>query len=54
MYYTITLSDAQVKSLEYVAYDPKDWIENAAFARASVAAQEILKINTEHCNANSI
>ena len=54
MDYTITLSDAQVKSLEYVAYDPKDWIENAAFARASVAAQEILKINTEHCNANSI
>ena len=27
MDYTITLTDAQVKSLAYAAYDPKDWIQ---------------------------
>ena len=54
MDYTIKLSDAQVKSLEYIAYDPKDWIENAATARAALAAEEILKLNTAHCNANNV
>ena len=34
MNYTITLTDTQVKALEYVTDDPKNWITNAAEARA--------------------
>ena len=54
MDYTITLTDTQVKALEYVAKDPKDWIENAAEARAQSAVADILPLLTAHCNANSI
>ena len=54
MDYTITLTDAQVKSLAYVAYDPKDWIQNAATTRSDLAKKEIIQLNTEHCNSNSI
>jgi len=54
MDYTITLTDAQVKSLAYSAYDPKDWIQNAATARSDLAKKEIIQLNTEHCNSNSI
>lgn len=54
MDYTITLSDAQVKSLEYGVYNPKDWIQNAAEAQAIRGAQEIISILTSHCNTNNI
>ena len=54
MDYTITLSDAQVKAMEYIAREPLDWIENAAVARAYVATREIVQKNTAHCNANGI
>ena len=54
MDYTITLSDAQVKAMEYISRNPLEWIENAAVARAYVAAREIIQKNTAHCNANGI
>jgi len=54
MDYTITLTDTQVKGLEYVAKDPKEWIANSAQVRASIAIEEIIQLNTAHCNANSI
>lgn len=54
MDYTIKLSDAQVKSLEYNVYSPKDWIQNAAEAQAMRGASDIISILTAHCNANSI
>ena len=54
MDFTITPSDAEVKALEYAAYDPKTWIQNAATSRATRASREIIEKNTEHCNANSI
>jgi len=54
MNYTITLTDTQVKALEWVAADPKNWIENAATARAQRAVAEILPLLTAHCNENSI
>ena len=43
MDYTITLTDTQVKSLEYITDDPKNWITNAATARAQIATAEIIK-----------
>ena len=54
MDYTITLTDTQVKALEWVAKDPKEWIENAATARAQRATAEILPLLTTHCNTNGI
>ena len=54
MDYTITLTDTEKKSMEYVAADVKDWIDNAAKNRARIAKEEIIALNTTHCNANSI
>tara|TARA_R100000458_G_C8195251_1_gene187614 strand:- start:35 stop:289 length:255 start_codon:yes stop_codon:yes gene_type:complete len=54
MDYTITLTDTQVKSLEYVADSPKNWIENAATARAQRATAEIIAKLIDHCNENNI
>ena len=54
MDYTITLTDTEKKSMEYAAADVKEWISNAAKVRALKAAEEIVALNTAHCNANSI
>lgn len=54
MDYTITLTDTQVKALEYVTDDPKNWIDNAAKARAQRAVAEILPLLTAHCNEKGI
>ena len=52
--YTITLTDTETKSLEYIATSNQDWIDNAAKNRARIAKEEIISLNTAHCNANSI
>ena len=52
--YTITLTDTETKSLEYVAASNQDWIDNAAKNRARIAKEEIIALNMAHCNANSI
>ena len=39
--FTLTLTDAQLKALAFVAYDPQDWIENAVNERCRVAMEEI-------------
>ena len=54
MDYTITLTDTEKKSMEYAAADVKDWIDNAAKNRARIAKEQIIALNTAHCNANSI
>ena len=54
MDYTITLTDTEKKSMDYVALDVDEWITNAAQNRARLAAEEIISLNTAHCNANSI
>lgn len=38
---TITLTEAEHKALACIALDPKDWVENAAKARAALAMEEI-------------
>lgn len=52
--YTITLTDTETKSLEYAAASNQDWIDNAAKNRARIAKEEIISLNTAHCNTNSI
>ena len=54
MDYTITLTDTEKKSMEYIAVDVDEWITNAAQNRARIAKEEIIALNTAHCNANSI
>jgi|9_EtaG_2_1085328.scaffolds.fasta_scaffold06296_5 hypothetical protein len=54
MDYIITLSDTEVKALEWAAASNKDWIQNAASNRARIAMNDIVALNTAHCNANSI
>ena len=49
--YTITLTDIEVKSLEYSVNGILGWIENAAKNRARIAKNEIIALNTEYCNA---
>ena len=54
MDYTITITDTEKKSMEYIAVDVDEWITNAAQNRARIAKEEIIALNTAHCNANSI
>ena len=39
--YTITLTDAEVKAMEYVAFSVQDWADNALQNRARQAMDEI-------------
>jgi hypothetical protein len=48
MDYTISLTEAQNKALEYVAINPYDWIVNSAENRARIAADEIVNIYVQH------
>ena len=54
MDYTITLTDTEKKSMEYIAVDVDEWITNAATNRARLAKEEIIDKLIAHCNANSI
>ena len=50
----ITLTDTEVKSLEYAMYSVQDWCDNAIKNRARIAKEEIIKKLVTHCNENSI
>ena len=43
---TITLTDTQLKGLEYAALSPEDWAENAVTERARIANDEIVQMYT--------
>ncbi len=50
----VTVTDTQVKCLEYTAYSVQDWCDNAIYNRARIAQDEIIAKLVEHCNANSV
>ena len=52
--YTITLTDTEKTAMEYIVTDVDEWITNASQNRARIAIEEIIQLNTAHCNANSI
>tara|TARA_R100000234_G_scaffold108467_1_gene79891 strand:- start:408 stop:668 length:261 start_codon:yes stop_codon:yes gene_type:complete len=54
MDYTITLTDVEKDSMDYITKDIDEWITNAAKNRARKAKDEIISLNTAHCNANNI
>lgn len=53
MDYTVTLTEAETKAMEYAAASVQDWIDNAAHNRARIAIDEICKIYTEYKLTNS-
>ena len=50
----ITLTDTELKSLEYCAYSVQDWCDNAIKNRARKAKEEIIAKLIAHCNSNGI
>ena len=51
---TVTLTDTQMKGLEYAAASPQDWAENALTERARIANDEIVQMTVAHCLDNGI
>jgi hypothetical protein len=49
---TITLTDAEVKALAYVAVDIQDWVDNAVKERCRLAMEEIFKLEVERMAAD--
>jgi glycine cleavage system H lipoate-binding protein len=47
MNYTVTLTETEKLAMEYVAYEPQDWVENAFKERARIAIDEIVKLAVE-------
>jgi len=47
MNYTVTLTDTEKLAMEYIAYEPQEWIENIVKERARIAIDEIIKIAVE-------
>ena len=43
---TITLTDTQLKGLEYAALSPQDWAQNAITERCRIANDEIVQLYT--------
>jgi len=51
---TVTLTDTELKALEYAAYSPQDWADNALKNRARIAKDEIIALLVKHCNENNV
>lgn len=51
---TVSVTDTQMKCLEYAANIVQDWCDNAIHNRARMAQDEIIAKLVEHCNANDI
>lgn len=52
--FSVTISDAEYKSLQYAAADPQDWVENAVTNRCQVGGDEIVASLVAHCNNNNV
>ena len=51
---TVSLTDTELKCLEYAAAVPQDWADNALTNRARIAKDEIISALVAHCNANDV
>lgn len=51
--YTITLSDAEDKSLGYIAFSQQDWIDNVVHERCRIAIEEIVNAEVQRKLANN-
>ena len=53
MDYTVTLTEAEDKAMQYAAASVSDWIDNATHNRARIAIDEICKIYTDYKLTNN-
>ena len=51
---TVSLTDTENKSMEYVAKSVQAWTDNALKNRARIAKEEIIAKLVAHCNANDV
>jgi hypothetical protein len=51
---TINLTDTQYKGLEYAAFSPQEWAENAVTERCRIANDEIVQTTVAYCLDNGI
>lgn len=51
---TITLTDAEYKSMQSELKDPEAWIQHAATEKARVVTNRIVEKLVEHCNDNGL
>lgn len=49
MNYTITLTETENAALEYAAFSPDDWIQNAVHERCRIAIDEIVQLTVQKC-----
>ena len=52
--YTVKLTDTEDKAMTYACLSTQDWADNALKIRARVAIDNIVSLNTQHCNANGL
>ena len=52
--YKVTLTDTEDKPMTYCTVSTQDRVDNALKNRARIAKEEIIALNTTHCNANNI
>ena len=50
--YTVSISDAEKKAMEYVALSVQDWIDNAVDNRARIAIDEIYDMEVARMTAD--
>lgn len=50
--FTVTLTDAQLKALEYAVYEPQEWIQYTISERCRIAMEEIFHIETQRMLAD--
>lgn len=50
--FIVSLTDAELKALEYVAYSAQDWIDNAVHERCRVAMEEIFQVEVQRMLAD--
>ena len=50
--YTVSISDAEKKAMEYVALSVQDWIDNAVDNRARIAIDEIYNAEVARMTAD--
>jgi hypothetical protein len=50
--YTVSITDAEKKALEYIALSVQDWIDNAVHNRARIAIDEIYNAEVARMTAD--
>ena len=51
---TVTVTDTEMKALEYQAASVQDWADNAILNQARISKEQIIAALVTHCNANGI